>query len=100
NGELRSADIYPSNALFRKFWLKHLNAAATEAIARRDDPKAAAGPAMANVEAFLEDAVSGKKHEQALSDDLNLEVTEGERTEAFASRMKDGTLLHMNLLRK
>jgi hypothetical protein len=100
NGELKSADIYPSNALFRKFWAKHLEAAATEAIARRDDAKAAAEPTGPDVEAFLKDAADGKKHEQALSDALNLEVSEGEKTEAFASRRKGGALLHMNLLKK
>lgn len=100
NGEIKSADIYPSNALFRKFWMKHLNASATEAIARRDDPKPAAEPTKADVEAFLKDADDGQKHEQALSDALNLEVSEGQKTEAFASRMKDGALLHMNLLKK
>lgn len=100
NGELRSADIYPSNALFRKFWGKHVNAAATEAIARRGDAKASSQPAKADVEAFLEDAESGRKHEQALNDALKLEVSDGEKTEAFASRTKDGALLHMNLLKK
>lgn len=99
NGELRSADIYPSNALFRKYWAKHLNAAATEAISRREDARAAE-PAKADVDAFLKDAEAGKKHEQALNDALSLEVSEGEKTEAFASRMKGGALLHMNLLKK
>ncbi len=100
NGELRSADIYPSNALFRKFWSKHVNAAATEAIARRGDAKTPATPTKADVDTFLKDAESGRKHEQALNDALKLEVSEGEKTEAFASRMKDGALLHMNLLKK
>lgn len=101
NGELRSADIYPSNALFRKFWGKHINAAATEAIAKRDDTAAsAAHPSKADVEAFLADAKNGKHHEQSLSDALELEVSEGEKTEAFSSRTKDGRLLHMNLLKK
>lgn len=101
NGELRSADIYPSNALFRKFWAKHLNAAATEAIARRDDTAAAAPlPAKADVEAFLADAKNGKTQDQELNAALKLEVSEGEKVEAFASRTKDGALLHMNLLKK
>jgi hypothetical protein len=100
NGELRSADIYPSNALFRKFWAKHVDAAATEAIARRDDTKATAMPSDADVEAFLSDAENGRKHEQALNDALKLEVSDGAKTEAFASRMNDGALLHMNLLKK
>ena len=36
NGRLNSADIYPSNGLFRKMWPKLLRASATEAIAARD----------------------------------------------------------------
>jgi hypothetical protein len=100
NGELRSADIYPSNGLFRKLWSKHLQAAATEAISKRDGAGAAAQPTKADVEAFLKDAEAGEKHEQALNDALNLEVSEGAKTEAFASRVKGGALLHMNLLKK
>src|SRR3954468_17235957 len=33
NGQINSADIYVSNALFKKVWLKMLKAAATEAVA-------------------------------------------------------------------
>jgi ARG/rhodanese/phosphatase superfamily protein len=41
NGKVNSADIYPSNALFRKMWPKLLRASITEAIGERDG---AAGP--------------------------------------------------------
>lgn len=99
NGELRSADIYPSNALFSKFWAKHLKAAATEAIGTRDNTTAAQ-PAKAEVEAFLADAKHGSQHEQPLNDTLKLEVSDGQKVEAFASRTKDGKLLHMNVLKK
>lgn len=100
NGELKSADIYPSNALFRKFWAKHLRAAATEAIGTRDQSGAGNEPAKADVEAFLADARNGSQHEQPLNDALNLEVSDGQKVEAFASRTKDGKLLHMNVLKK
>jgi len=101
NGALKSADVYPSNALFLKFWAKHLNAAATEAIARRDDTSAITPePAKADVEAFLADARGGVHTDQPLSEALNLEISEGKQAESFASRLKDGKLLHLNVLKK
>jgi hypothetical protein len=100
NGELKSADIYPSNALFRKFWAKHLNAAATEAIGTRSGTDAGVEPSKVEVEAFLADARNGSQHEQPLNDALKLEVSDGQKVEAFASRTKDGKLLHMNVLKK
>ncbi|MGE0022593.1 MAG: DUF6569 family protein [Hyphomicrobium sp.] len=101
NGTVKSADVYPSNALFRKFWAKHLNAAATEAIARRDDTSAIVPePAKADVEAFLADARNGVRAEQPLGEALDLEISEGKQAESFASRLKDGKLLHLNVLGK
>ncbi|MGE0023853.1 MAG: DUF6569 family protein [Hyphomicrobium sp.] len=101
NGTVKSADVYPSNALFRKFWAKHLNAAATEAIARRDDTSAIVPePAKADVEAFLADARNGVRADQPLSEALELEISEGKQAESFASRLKDGKLLHLNVLAK
>ena len=35
NGKLNSAEVYPSNGLFRKMWPKLLKASVTEAIGRR-----------------------------------------------------------------
>jgi len=42
NSELNSADVYPSNAMFKQFWPRLLKAAAVEAVAQRP---AAARPA-------------------------------------------------------
>ena len=36
NGELNSADVYPSNGLFRKMWTKLLTASVIEAIGHKD----------------------------------------------------------------
>ena len=59
NGRLNSADIYPSNGLFRKMWLKLLRASVTEAIVGRD---AAAKPAppKASVAEFIDTANSAR----------------------------------------
>lgn len=101
NGRIASADIYPSNALFRKLWPKHVNAAATEAISQRSKSgDTAANPSVADVQAFLDDADKTEPQEQKLSDTLRLEVSEGEKVEVFATRMLGGALLHRNLLRR
>ena len=39
NGKLSTADIYPSNRLFRKMWPKLIKTAAAEAIAARTTTK-------------------------------------------------------------
>ena len=39
NGKLNSADVYPSNGLFRKMWAKLLNASAIEAIGHKDEAR-------------------------------------------------------------
>ena len=44
NGKINSADIYPSNGLFRKMWPKLLRASATEALTDRDGTAAPAPP--------------------------------------------------------
>ncbi len=45
NGQLNSADVYPSNGLFRKMWAKLLTASVIEAIGHKDEP-AVAPPAV------------------------------------------------------
>jgi len=52
NGKISSADVYPSNALFRKMWRKQLDASITEAIGERNEASVPT-PTTADVEAFL-----------------------------------------------
>src|SRR4029077_7211080 len=65
NGKINSADIYPSNGLFRKMWTKSIAATATEAIGEKsaDVPTP---PALAAVQAFLAAAEKGKSSEKKL----------------------------------
>jgi hypothetical protein len=67
NGRLNSADIYPSNALFRKMWPKLLRGSITEAIGERNAP-AAPPPAAPAVSSFLVDANRGRAAEKPLDD--------------------------------
>lgn len=52
NGQISGAEVYGSNALFRKAWPKLLNAAAVEAIGERD-ARVASAPSAREVERFL-----------------------------------------------
>ncbi|MBN9121461.1 MAG: hypothetical protein J0I06_20310 [Planctomycetes bacterium] len=53
NGQVTGAEVYGSNALFRKAWPKLLNAAAVEAVADRTDGSVASGPSAREIERFL-----------------------------------------------
>jgi len=85
NGKLNSADLYPSNGLFRKMWPKLLDANAVEAIG----DKAAAGaapPSSADVLTFLKAAEAGKAVEQPLTKAIKLETREAAGALFFESR--------------
>jgi hypothetical protein len=53
NGEVRGAEVYGSNALFRKAWPKLLRSASVEAFSDRTDRSIPACPAANEVERFL-----------------------------------------------
>jgi hypothetical protein len=82
NGKLNSADVYPSNGLFRKMWNKLLNASATEAISHKDEPRDET-PSIEAVTAFLADAEKGKGSEKPLNAGVKLDTREGEKAFFF-----------------
>jgi hypothetical protein len=53
NGNVTGAEVYGSNAIFRKAWPKLLNSAAVEALRERTDKPLAAAPSTREVERFL-----------------------------------------------
>jgi hypothetical protein len=59
NGKIQSVDVYASNALFQKLWLKLIRASAVEALAERQQGVNGAAPAADAVQAFLADAEKG-----------------------------------------
>jgi hypothetical protein len=82
NGEINSADVYPSNGLFRKMWSKLLTAGVIEAIGHKNEP-AVAPPAAQTVQAFLAAAESGKSNEKALNAGARLETREAQNAFLF-----------------
>jgi hypothetical protein len=87
NGRLNSADLYPSNALFRKMWPKLLRASVTEAIGERDAP-AAAPPAVPTVASFFDEADRARAAERPAAERGALEVREGASAVLSVARPK------------
>jgi hypothetical protein len=102
NGELNSADVYPSNGLFRKMWGKLLTASVIEAIGHKDEP-AGAAPAIETVTAFLAAAENGKASEKPLNASVKLEAREADKAYMFetmraASPAAPAIWVHRNYL--
>ena len=60
NGKINSADIYVSNALFKKIWMKNLKATATEAVAESRGVRLAEPVKPESIKGFLEDSEKAK----------------------------------------
>jgi hypothetical protein len=99
NGKLNSADIYPSNGLFRKMWAKLLTANVTEAIAAKDVP-AATAPSSADVGVFLKAADAGVASKQALTQSVELEIRSADQVLYLETRRTDGTWVHRGYVAK
>jgi hypothetical protein len=110
NGQLNSADVYPSNGLFRKMWTKLLTASAIEAIGHKDEPNVAP-PSTDAVTAFIAAAEAGKASEKALNAGVKLETRDSDKAYYFetarASAPSPGTApspasawVHRNYLAK
>lgn len=97
NGKVNSADIYPSNGLFRKMWPKLLNTSAIEAIGMKDAPDRADNPGADAAKAFLGEAINGKSTEKALPASIQLETRTGDKSLYFETR-RNGTWVHRNYL--
>ncbi|HML12554.1 MAG TPA: DUF6569 family protein [Xanthobacteraceae bacterium] len=106
NGKLNSADLYPSNGLFRKMWPKLLAANAIEAIGDKAPGAPAAMPSSADVLAFLKAAEAGKAVERPLTRTIKLETREAAGALFFETRRvpaapsADAAWVHRNYIAK
>jgi hypothetical protein len=98
-GRIASADLYPSNGLFRKMWPKIVRAAATEAIALKDRG-AEPAPTAAAVTTFLADADKGARSERNLGELTTLETREADQVLSVRAAAPAGTLVHRSYLAK
>ncbi|KAB2918339.1 MAG: hypothetical protein F9K29_08335 [Hyphomicrobiaceae bacterium] len=102
NGKISTANLYPSNALFRKMWSKQLAASVTEAIGEKlQAPQAAAPPPPPpKVSEFLAEAERGKPHERAVAADVRVETRDADRALYNEARSPKGKWIHRSYLAK
>jgi len=106
NGKLNSADLYPSNGLFRKMWPKLLAATAVEAIGDKPAGASTALPSNEDVLAFLKSAEAGKAVEQPLIAGNRLETREAvgalffETEHVPSAPSANATWVHRNYIAK
>lgn len=101
NGRVNSADVYASNALFKKLWPKLLNANAIEAIAevqpgKFDPPKAE------TVKTFLSESDKAKASEKKVSARVGLVTREDDNNIVFETRdrAQNDAWVHKNYIKK
>jgi len=99
NGKINSGDVYASNALFRKMWIKLLAANVTEAISVKE-AAGAAPPSVKDIEVFLATASTGVKSERAINANVRLATLDGDASLYAETRRADGSWVHRNYLAK
>lgn len=101
NGRLNSADIYSSNALFKKLWGKMLKATTIEAVAEANGRPIAAPAKPADVTAFLTDSDKAKAEEKQASGGARIITRENKDNVMFESRGKGrGEIVHRSYVKK
>jgi hypothetical protein len=102
NGKVEEADVYGSNALFRKLWPKLLNGSATEALAEQDKDKRFEVPRADAVKNFMATAVQGQKTEKEVTRRIRLICAESDKYLFLETRDKDqkGEVVHRSYLKK
>lgn len=101
NGKTVSANIYPSNGLFRKMWGKQLAAVVTEAIGERADAAPVApAPTPAAAQGFLAAAEKGKAQERETAARMRQETRDSDGALYNETRGTGGRWLHKNYLAK
>jgi hypothetical protein len=102
NGKINSADVYVSNALFKKVWLKMLKASATEAVSESKGVRLADPVKPSAVKQMIDDAEKARSRSQSLASGGTELVTREDKdnvmTEARDEKTK--TVVHKSYVRK
>jgi hypothetical protein len=102
NGQLNSADVYSSSALFTKLWPKLLKASAVEAIAELQTDEKFEPVKEETVQAFLREAEIGDASEKDVTDRVRLITREDPKNIFFETRdrKQKAAWIHRNYIRK
>jgi ARG/rhodanese/phosphatase superfamily protein len=101
NGKINSADIYVSNSLFKKLWMKMLKAAATEAVAESHSVRLADPVKVAAVSGFIDDAEKASAREESVGAGAKLVTREDKDNVMFEARdSKSKVVVHKSYVKK
>jgi hypothetical protein len=101
NGEINSADVYASNALFKKLWPKLLRATAVEAVADLTKDKTFIQLKTETVQGFLDKADKVAATEQKVNSRVTTVTRDEADTAVFESRdEKQKVVLHKSYVKK
>ncbi len=101
NGQINSADVYVSNALFRKVWLKNLKATATEAVSAARGVRLAEPVKAAAVSDFMDDAEKARPKAGPAAKGTKLVTREDKDNVMFEARdAKSDAIVHRSYVRK
>ena len=101
NGQINSADVYVSNALFKKLWGKMLKAAATEAVLQMNGVRLADPVKADAVKGFLDDSEKARAKEQPVGSGASLVTREDKDNVMFEARdEKSKAVVHKSYVKK
>ena len=102
NGKINSADIYASNALFKKLWPKLLTSSAIEAVAEVRRGEKFDAPRPAEVRGFLDDSSKGTEKEKDVSSRVQMVTRDSDGSVLFDTRdrAKSDVVVHRNVIKK
>jgi len=102
NGKINSADVYVSNALFKKVWMKMLKASATEAVADSKGVRLAAPVKADAVKGMIDDAEKAKSREKAVGSGTGRLVTREDKDNVMveARDERSNLVVHKTYVKK
>lgn len=101
NGKINSADVYVSNALFKKLWPRMLKASATEAVAESRSVRLAAAVKPEAVKTFMGESDKASARDQRLSAGASLRTREDKENVMFETRdEKSKAVVHRSYVKK
>ena len=102
NGKINSGDVYGSNELFAKLWMKLLRASSVEAVSEYQDGKKFEPAAKNALESAILDAHSGKAQVRDLTDRTRIVTKETAQNVVFETRDRahQDAWVHRNYMTK
>jgi hypothetical protein len=103
NGQVNSADVYASSALFKRLWPRLLEASAVEAIAELQQGRPAAKPVpLDRVESFIDDAEGGKASGKDVTTRIQSITRESKENILLETRdrARSGAWIHKTYIKK